>query len=135
MKSLILVVISFLSLQSHAFKIECLSENNLDISQIDFRSLTIERTPKGNWITINGMKTQLGDALPYRLSPAASLYNQAESFTVLSPLQLGMVTFPAGTWLSYVQNRMELQKYRDTVVSFVDYGKRMKLDIECQLTK
>ncbi len=135
MKSLILALISFLSIQSHAFKIECLSENNLDVSQVDFRSLMIESTSKGNWITINGKTTRLGEALPYRLSPAAKMYNQAESFTVVSPLQLGTVTFPAGTWLSYVQNRMELQKYRDTVVSFVDYGRRVKIDIDCQLTK
>lgn len=120
------------SIQSFAFTIECLGENNLDVTQTGFKNLVIESVPKGNWITINGKTTKLGESLLVKLNPYAKMTMRAESFTVLSPLALGSVVFSAGSMLTYTQNRMELQKYRDTVVTFVDFGKRIQIDIDCQ---
>lgn len=135
MKFIILAAVSFLTVQSFAFNIECVSENNLDVSQVGFESLKIESTAKGNWITINGETAKLGDALPIKLNPLLRPTTVAESFTVLHPLRFGSVTFSAGSSLAYFHNKMELQKYRDTVVSLIDFGKRLKVDIDCQYSK
>lgn len=135
MKLLTITLALLLSTHSFAFTIECLGENNLDVTQYGFEHLKIESVPKGNWITINGKTTKLGESLPVKLNPYAKMTMRAESFTVLSPLVLGSVVFSAGSMLTYTQNRMELQKYRDTVVTFADFGKRIKIDIDCKYTE
>ncbi len=135
MKLFSLSLIFLVSIQSWAYTIECLSENNIDVSLIGFENLMISSTEKGNWIKINDKVTKLGESLPVRLSPLVRPSTQAESFTVLTSLQLGSLTFSPGSVLTYTHNKMELNKYRDTVVTFYDFGKRQKIDIDCQLKK
>jgi hypothetical protein len=133
MKTVFVTFLAFFSIQSHAFKIECSSTNNLDVSQIDFESLKIESVPKGNWITINEKITKLGDSLPpVKKTIYERMTTRAGGFTVLSPLKLGSITFPAGSNLTYLQNKMELAKYRDTVVTFIDFSKGIEIDLDCE---
>lgn len=72
--------------------------------------------------------------MPYALKASEKAHKLALSLTVVEAFEFGpLMKFSAGSQLTWIYDKKEEMKYRNTKVILADFGKRVKLELACQM--